>query len=249
MAKKLVAEFVGTFILVFIAVGAAVTGIGIASNAPAGPFAVPAVGPMGVALAFGFTLMALVYAIGAVSGCHVNPAVSLAMLVARKIDATTFGAYVVAQFLGAIAGAAVLKLFVSKFDVKDTTGALGTNSYGTNINMVGALVLEILLTLVFVFVILMVTDKFAVQSLAGVAIGAALIVVHLMGISLDGTSVNPARSFGPALMEGGTPLSQVWVFIVAPLIGGVLAALLWRVTRDTNLADDDEALADIPEER
>ena len=120
-----------------------------------------------------------------------------------------------------------------------------TNGYGKNITMGGAFFLEVVLTALFVFAILMVTDKWAVQSLAGVAIGMSLVAVHIIGIPLDGTSVNPARSIGPALFEGGTALSQLWLFIVAPLIGGLVAAGLWAITRDTSATDDDKALSDV----
>jgi len=249
MAKKLLAEFIGTFALVFLAVGAAVSGIGAARDATAtADFIVPASGTLGIAIAFGFVLMCLAYAIGGISGCHVNPAVTIAMLVAKKISPALGGLYMVAQVLGAIVGAAALKLMVTSFGVKDTTGGLGTNGYGKNITMGGAFFLEVILTALFVFVILMVTDKWAVQSMAGVAIGVSLVAVHIIGIPLDGTSVNPARSLGPALFNGGDSLSQVWLFIVAPLVGGVVAAGLWMVTRDTNPDDDNEAISAIPDD-
>ncbi|MGB3675247.1 MAG: aquaporin [Candidatus Nanopelagicales bacterium] len=249
MAKKLIAEFIGTFTLVFLAVGAAVAGIGVARDATANAdFIVPASGTLGIAIAFGFVLMFLVYAIGGISGCHINPAVTIAMMATKKIEIGLGLAYMVVQVLGAILGGAALKLMVTSFGVLDTTGGLGTNSYGANISMGGAFFIEVVLTALFVFVILMVTDKWAVQSMAGVAIGMSLVAVHLFGIPLDGTSVNPARSIGPALFEGGAALSQLWLFIVAPLIGGLVAAGLWAITRDENAGDDDKALSDIPEQ-
>jgi aquaporin Z len=141
--------------------------------------------------------------------------------------------YWVTQFVAATAAAALLKLMTTSFDVTDETGALGTNGYGTGhgINLAGAFVVETVLTLLFVLVILLVTDKAGNAAMAGVAIGTTLAVVHLVGIPLTGTSVNPARSFGPALFEGGTALSQLWLFIVAPLVGGALAALVYQVAR------------------
>jgi aquaporin Z len=154
------------------------------------------------------------------------------MLLAKRQDAREAGGYVLAQFAGAIVGGALLKLFVSSFGVTDQTGALGTNSYDNGaIDLAGAFVLEALLTAAFVMVILLVTEKVAAPGFAGVAIGLALTAVHLVGIPLTGTSVNPARSLGPALFEGGTAMSQVWLFILAPLVGSVLAWAAWTVTR------------------
>jgi len=229
VVRKLLAEFIGTFLLVFLAVGAAVFGISaVVGQDKMGPGA----GVVGVALAFGLVLLGIAYAFGPVSGAHVNPAVTLAMLVGRRLPASEAVGYWVAQFLGAIAGAAVLKLFVSSFEVTDYTGALGTNSYDNGaINLAGAFVLEMLLTAAFVLVILLVTERVAAPGFAGLAIGLALTLVHIVGIPLTGTSVNPARSLGPALFEGGTALSQVWLFILAPLVGALIAVVLWKLTR------------------
>jgi aquaporin Z len=229
VVRKLLAEFIGTFLLVFLAVGAAVFGISaVVGQDKMGPGA----GVVGVALAFGLVLLGIAYAFGPVSGAHVNPAVTLAMLVGRRLPASEAVGYWVAQFLGAIAGAAVLKLFVSSFEVTDYTGALGTNSYDNGaINLTGAFVLEMLLTAAFVLVILLVTERVAAPGFAGLAIGLALTLVHIVGIPLTGTSVNPARSLGPALFEGGTALSQVWLFILAPLVGALIAVVLWKLTR------------------
>ncbi len=220
MARKLTAELIGTFALVFLAVGAAITGI-------------KSAGPLSVALAFGLVLTFAVYAFGPVSGCHINPAVTIGMVIARKMPLSEAVPYWVVQLVGATAAAALLKLMTTSFDVTDQTGALGTNGYGAGhgINMAGAFVVETVLTLLFVLVILLVTDKAATAGMAGLAIGTTLAVVHLVGIPLTGTSVNPARSFGPALFEGGTALSQLWLFIVAPLLGGALAALVYQVAR------------------
>ena len=220
MIQKLAVEAVGTFFLVLLAVGAAVSG------------GTTGAGVVTVALAFGLVLMALAYAFGPVSGAHVNPAVTLAVFLTKGIDAATAVGHVIAQFVGAIAGAAVLKWLVSSGGVTDQTGALGSNAYDNGaINMQGAFVLEVLLTAAFVGVILLVVDKRIATPFAGVVIGFALAVVHFVGIPLDGTSVNPARSFGPALFAGGDALSQVWLFVIAPLVGSLLAVGIWRLAR------------------
>ena len=220
MTRKLLAEFFGTLILVLVAVGAAVAG------------GTDGAGLVAVALAFGLTLMALAYAFGPVSGTHVNPAVTLAVLLAKRMDARTAAGYIAAQVAGAIVGAFALWLLVETGGVTDQTGGLGTNAYDNGaINLWGALLLEFLLTAVFVGVILLVTDERMTTPFAGLAIGVALTAVHLIGIPLTGTSVNPARSLGPALFAGGDALSQVWLFIVAPLAGAVGAWAVWAVTR------------------
>ena len=227
LARRFVAEFLGTFILVFLAVGAAVSGIA----AKVGVDALgPGAGVLGVAIAFGFVLVFVAYAFGPISGAHVNPAVTVGLLVARKIDPRTAGVHVAAQVCGALVGAALLKQLVASFGVKDQTGNLGSNSYGTTIEMGGAFILETVLTLVFVLVILLVTDKAAIAGAAGLAIGTCLTVIHLVGIPLTGTSVNPARSL-VALFAGGDAPGQLWLFLVAPLVGGVLAAFIYPVTR------------------
>jgi aquaporin Z len=216
LARSVVAEFVGTALLVFLAVGSAVGGI-------------DAIGPLGVAFAFGLVLLALAYAIGPISGCHINPAVTLGVLLARGMTATEAAFYWVAQLAGGIAGAAVLALMTSGFgDVTDRTGTLGSNDWGANISAGGAFVLEVLLTFVLVAVILLVTGRSATPGFAGLAIGLTLTAVHLVGIPLDGTSVNPARSLGPALFNGGDPLAHVWLFLLAPLVGAVLAVAVVR---------------------
>jgi aquaporin Z len=232
LTRRLMAEFLGTFALVFLAVGTAVV-------AGAVDF-----GLVAVALAFGVVLVFGAYAFGPVSGCHINPAVTIAMIVTRRIDGAIGGLYVVVQFLGGIAGAFVLWLMVNQFDVVDQTGVLGANGYGegAGINLAGALVVETLLTLFFVLAVLLLTDRAASPMLAGVGIGAALAAAHLIGIGLTGTSVNPARSFGPALFAGGTPLEQVWVFLLAPALGGLLAALVYPFTRAHVPADADADL-------
>ena len=208
--KKYIAEFVGTFVLVLIGCGVAVvTGANVVATA----------------LAFGLAIVAMAYSIGNISGCHVNPAVSLAMLLSKKMSVKDFIGYVIAQILGALAGAAILGVILGSFD------ALGANGFGESMgaeNMWIALLVEVILTFIFVVAILGVTSKKEYGSVAGLVIGLTLVLVHLIGISLTGTSVNPARSLGPALLQGGTALAQVWVFIVAPLVGGALAALFHK---------------------
>lgn len=233
--RKLIAEFVGTFLLVFLAVGTAVFGIAAVVGIDGGG---PGSGVVGVALAFGLVLLGIAYAFGPVSGAHVNPAVTLAMLVGRRMPTGEAIGFWIVQFLGAIAAGGLLKLFVSSFGVTDYTGALGTNSYDNGaINMGGAFVLEVVLTAAFVLVILLVTEKIAAPGFAGIAIGLTLTMVHLVGIPLTGTSVNPARSLGPALFEGGVAMQQVWLFILAPLVGSVIAVVIWKLTRTSEEED------------
>jgi len=208
--KKYVAELIGTFVLVFFACG---TAAAIGCDEPANYLA--------VAIVFGLVIVAMAYSIGNVSGCHINPAVSIAMLVSGKMSITDFIGYIVAQFIGAIAGAAAMIPFLGK-DCGFGANALFEGSIGKS------LAIEIILTFVFVIAILGVTSKVENSSVAGLVIGLSLTLVHILGIHFTGTSVNPARSFGPALFAGGDALSSVWVFIVAPLIGGVLAALCYK---------------------
>ncbi len=209
--KKYLAEFIGTFVLVFIACG---TAAAIGCDEPANYLA--------VAIVFGLVIVAMAYSIGNVSGCHINPAVSIAMLISGKLSVADFVGYIVAQFLGAIAGAAALIPFVGA-DSGLGSNALFEGSIGKSF------VIEIILTFIFVLAILGVTSKVENSSVAGLVIGLSLTLVHIFGIHFTGTSVNPARSFGPALFAGGDALSSVWVFILAPLVGGALAALCYKV--------------------
>lgn len=210
--KKYIAEFIGTFVLVLFGCGTAVfTGCSTANGAAY----------LLTALAFGLVIVAMAYSIGNVSGCHINPAVSIAMLVSGKMTVKDFIGYIIAQFAGAIAGAAVLMAIIG--DNK----ALGANSLYKG-EILPSIIIEIILTFVFVIAILGVTSKKENSASAGIVIGLSLTLVHILGIALTGTSVNPARSFGPALLQGGDALTNVWVFIVAPLIGGVLAALVYK---------------------
>ena len=213
LVKKCLAECIGTFTLVFVACGVA---------AKVGCDASNGAGYLITALAFGLVIVAMAYSIGNVSGCHINPAVSIAMLVSGKMTFVEFIAYVVSQFAGAIAGAALLIPFVGK------ESWLGTNAlFDGSIGL--SILIEIVLTFIFVIAILGVTSKVENGAVAGLVIGLSLTLVHLLGIAFTGTSVNPARSFGPALFVGGEALSNVWVFIVAPLIGGVLAAVCYKI--------------------
>lgn len=216
--KKYLAELIGTFILVFVGCGSAV----FLGCDPAG-------GHLAVALAFGLAIVATAYVIGGISGCHINPAVSLAMLLQKKLSAKDFCGYVIAQVIGAIIGAAVLKLLVSGFELVDLTGGLGSNGVANAGGIGGALIVEIILTFIFIFTILGVTSDESKGSVAGIVIGLTLAFVHIIGIPLTGTSVNPARSIGPALFAGGDALANVWVFIVAPLIGAALASIAFSL--------------------
>lgn len=212
LLKKCTAEFIGTFVLVFFACGTA---------AVVGCSAENGTGYLLTALAFGLVIVAMAYSIGNISGCHINPAVSIAMLVSGKLSVKDFIGYLIAQFAGATAGAAVLMAFVGK------ESGLGANAlYGGNIAL--SILIEIILTFVFVIAILGVTSKIENSAVSGIVIGLTLTLVHILGISFTGTSVNPARSFGPALFVGGDALANVWVFLVAPLVGGVLAALVYK---------------------
>ncbi|RAJ46215.1 MIP family channel protein [Kitasatospora sp. SolWspMP-SS2h] len=219
--RAVICEFLGTLLLVLFAVGAAV-------------LAGKSIGDLGVALAFGFTLLALAYAMGPISGCHVNPAVTLGFLLARRIDVRTAAVYWVAQFAGGIAGAALVFWLAKTVPGVQTHGKMGSNGWGSRsqvgISGGGAFLAEVLLTFLLVFVVLAVTHRLAVTGFDGLPIGIALATIHLIGIPLTGTSVNPARSLGPALFAGGPALSQLWLFIVAPLVGGALAAGAHLVT-------------------
>ncbi|MFD7922788.1 MIP family channel protein [Streptomyces sp. NPDC059740] len=234
--RAVVAEFLGTLILIFVAVGTAVL---------AGEF----IGTFGIALTFGFTLLVLAYAIGPISGSHVNPAITLGMLLAKRISPRTALEYWVAQILGAIVGAALLYLLAKQVPGLRTDGAFGTNGFAdrsaVHLGLGGAFLTEIVLTFFVVWVVLAMTHKVAVTGFDGLAIGLSFAAVHLVGIPLTGMSVNPARSLGPALFAGGQALSQVWVFLVAPMVGGAVAALVHPLTHPpmepTTVADEQAA--------
>jgi aquaporin Z len=224
--RKLAAEFLGTLVLVVIAVGVATESFGFKL------FGLSfAAGVVATALAFGLVLVALVYAIGPISGCHVNPAVTLGFISTGRMKLQEGIGYLIAQFAGGIVGAYLLYwMFTTSPIYSKHVQGLGTDGYGIKSRLFvsegGAFLIEVVLTAVFVLVVLFATHKAAIQGAAGVAIGFGLVMVHLIGIPLTGTSVNPARSLGPALVVGGTALSQVWLFIVAPLVGALVAALI-----------------------
>ncbi len=206
--KKLICEFVGTMMLVLLACGVAVaTGVNY----------------IGTALAFGLVIVAMAYSIGNVSGCHINPAVSVGMAMAGRMTWKECAKYVIAQILGGIVGALLLALVLGGFK------SLGANGFnGDTVTMWTALLVEVILTFVFVLTILGVTDKKENGHVTGIVIGLTLTLVHLFGLPFTGTSVNPARSIGPAIFQGGDALCQLWVFIVAPIIGAILAALFFK---------------------
>ena len=212
--QKFVAEFIGTLALVLFGCGAVVLG---GDN----------VGQLGIALAFGFTIVAMAYGIGAISGCHVNPAVSLAAFVAGRMNARDLVLYWIAQFLGALVGAGILAA------IAGTAGGLGQNGWGPGYNgefsMQAALIFEVVMTALFVIVILGSTSSAAPAGFAGLAIGITLAVIHIVGIQVTGVSVNPARSFGPAVLVGGQALAQLWLFFVAPAIGAIIGGALYRL--------------------
>ena len=222
--KKYFAEFTGTLVLVFMGCGSAV----LLGCEPAG-------GHLAVALAFGLSIVAMAYVIGGVSGCHINPAVSLAMLLSKRMSITDFIGYVVSQVLGAIGGAALLKL-VSSLAGVDKTGGLGSNLAAGAGGIFGAILIEVILTFIFVLTILGVTADSSKGGVAGLVIGLTLTFVHIVGIPLTGTSVNPARSIGPAIFAKGQPLQDLWIFIVAPLVGAALAALVYMAFKSVKSA-------------
>lgn len=223
--KKYIAEFIGTMTLVLIGCGTAML---VGCDAAAG------CGYILTAFAFGLTIVGMAYCVGNISGCHINPAVSLAVYMNDGMSAKDFGGYVVAQILGALAGSGLDALIFGLGGVEDKTGGFGANGLANvNGSALAGILVEVVLTFIFVMVILGVTSKKAGHgSFGGVVIGFTLVLVHILGIGLTGTSVNPARSIGPAVVaaiSGNTaPISCLWVFIVAPLIGGALAALCYK---------------------
>ena len=215
--KKYICEFIGTFMLVFLGCGSAA-------------IAGSSLGTLGIAFAFGLAIVAIAYSVGRISGGHVNPAVSLAMFLNKKMTQKDFIGYVVSQILGAMLASGLLLLIVNATNVSGSP--LGANGYGilsaTNLSLLGALIVEVVATCIFVLVILGVTSDEKYSNIAGLVIGLTLVLIHIVVIPLTGTSVNPARSLAPALLTGGDALKQVWVFIIAPLVGSVAATYLWR---------------------
>lgn len=219
--KRYISELIGTMVLVLFGCGSA---------AIAGSL----LGNLGIAMAFGLSIVAMAYVIGDISGCHINPAVSIGMWIDGRLEAKDLIMYIVFQCIGAIIGIALLVAIINSAPNLGgylTTG-LGQNGFGSassvGLDVVGAIIVEIILTFVFVFTVLGVTKKAENGTIAGIVIGLTLAFVHIMGIPLTGTSVNPARSLAPALFLGGQALQQVWVFILAPIIGAVIAGLLYK---------------------
>ncbi|MCU4788136.1 aquaporin [Bacillus cereus] len=219
MINKAIAECIGTFVLVLYGTGTAVIGGG-----------VEGIGILGIAMAFGLSIVAMAYSIGTISGCHVNPAVSIAMFINKRMTAEELAYYIVAQILGALLGTVTLVTILKSSGM--TLSNLGQNSFG-NLGASGSFLVEFVLTFVFILVIITVTGKKGIPNLAGIVIGLTLVLVHLFGISLTGTSVNPARSFAPALFAGGEAISQLWVFIIAPILGGIVAAIVGKFLLNT----------------
>ncbi|HOC33332.1 MAG TPA: MIP family channel protein [Ruminococcus flavefaciens] len=219
--KKYVAEFIGTFVLVLLGCGTAML---------VGCDAVNGGGYILTALAFGLVIVGMAYCIGNISGCHINPAVSLGVLISGGMTFTDFIGYVISQCIGAFAGAGMLKLIFDLGNIEDKTGGLGSNGLaGVNGSAGAGLLVEILLTCIFVMTILGVTSKKVKHgSFGGLIIGLTLTLVHIFGIGLTGTSVNPARSLGPAILAGGSAVSELWVFIVGPFIGAAIAAFVYK---------------------
>lgn len=224
--KKLLAELIGTFSLVLFGCGAAVIS-GVSGTGPSG------IGLLGISFAFGLAVVAMAYAIGGITGCHINPAITVSMLVAGKINTGDAVKYIIGQFAGATLAAGVLYLIL-----KGAPGfamgewALGSNGWGEGYlggyNMTSAFMAEAVLTFLFLFVIFATTSKWGNGTMAGLAIGLTLVLIHLVAIPITGTSVNPARSFGPAIFAQGKALSQLWLFFAAPLAGGIAAAIVWK---------------------
>lgn len=240
--RRYLAEALGTFVLVVGGVGTAV-------------LAGERVGALGVAFAFGLSLLAMVYVIGPITGCHVNPAVTVGLLLTDKVDPRDAVGYVVAQIVGAIlaAGAVLLVADSAKGGYSASASGLGANGYGAHspggYGLGGAFLVEVLLTAFLVITVLGATDVRAPVGFAGIAIGLVLTLIHLVGIPVTNTSVNPARSIGPALYAGGWALSQLWLFLVAPLIGAVLAAALHSLFRPTAAITAAEAERALPGQR
>lgn len=218
--KKYIAELFGTFSLVFFGCGSAA-------------IAGSEIGNLGISLGFGLSILTMVYLIGAISGCHINPAVSISMLLAKKIDVKETIIYIIAQCIGAIlAGLLLFTIAIGEPGYSLAVDGLGQNGYGTaspsGYGLISCFIAEVVLTFLFVLIIFGATSKETPDGYAGLIIGFALTIIHLVGIPITGTSVNPARSLGPALIVGGEALVQLWLFWVAPIIGGILASLLWK---------------------
>ena len=219
--KRYISELIGTMVLVLFGCGSAAIAGSVLGN-------------LGIALAFGLSIVAMAYVIGDISGCHINPAVSIGMWIDGRLETKDLIMYIIFQCIGAIIGIAILAVIINSAPSLGGYAAtgLGQNGFGSassvGIDVIGAIIVEIILTFVFVFTVLGVTKKVENGAVAGIVIGLTLAFVHIMGIPLTGTSVNPARSLAPALFLGGQALQQVWVFILAPIVGAVIAGLLYK---------------------
>ena len=229
--NKYVAEFIGTLTLVLMGCGSAVI---------AGGNGTTGVGLLGISFAFGLSVVAMAYAIGHISGCHINPAITIGMVVARRMKASESIGYIIAQILGAIAGAGILFVIAGGkpgFDISAT--GLGQNGYDTaspqHYSLMSGFIAEVVFTAIFLLVIFGSTSTKNIHGgFAGLAIGLSLVLIHIVGIPVTGVSVNPARSIGPAIFVGGTAISQLWLFIIAPVLGSIVAALIWRYFVETS---------------
>lgn len=234
ISSKFIAELIGTFGLVLFGCGAAAIAGGDTLAQTSG------LGLLGISLAFGLSVVVFAYAIGGISGCHINPAVTIGVLAAGRISVRDAIVYIAAQVIGAILGAFVLKTILTGQTNGFHAGewAFGSNGWGkgyqNEYNMISAFITEAVLTAVFLFVILATTSKVGNGTMAGLAIGLTLVLIHMVAIPITGTSVNPARSLGPAIFAGGEAISQLWLFLVAPIVGGVVGSVLWRVTYSEN---------------
>jgi len=220
-SKKYLAEFIGTFVLVFMGCGSAVL---------AGKY----IGFVGISFAFGLSVLVMVYAIGGISGCHINPAISISMLASGKMKLEDTVIYVIVQCMGAVVAAMVLyAVALGNPGYSLAVNGLGQNGYDQaspgGFSMISGFIAEVILTFIFLLVIYGSTSDRASKGFAGLSIGLSLVLIHLVGIPITGTSVNPARSLGPAVVVGGIALSQLWLFWVAPVVGGLIAALVWRL--------------------
>lgn len=229
LSKRVGAEFIGTFWLVFGGCGSAV----LAAAFPSGNPAHLGIGFLGVAFAFGLTVLTMAYAIGHISGCHLNPAVSVGLVVGKRFPAKDLPAYIAAQVLGGIAGASVLYVIASGRAGFDLAGGFASNGYADHspggYSMMACLVAEIVLTFMFLMIILGATDRRAPQGFAPIAIGLGLTLIHLIGIPVTNLSVNPARSTGPALFVGGWAVEQLWLFWLAPIVGAAIAGIAYPI--------------------
>lgn len=226
--KKYLAEMFGTMVLVLMGCGSAIFNFGVGSTAQV----------LTVAFGFGLSVVAMAYTIGSISGCHINPAITLGVLLSGRMSGKDAGMYMVFQVIGAIIGSAILYGIVSSVDAGSASyiaqggnfaTTTGSNGLQPGVSVMGGVLAEIVFTFVFVLVVLGTTAKNGAGNFAGLAIGLSLVLVHIVCIPLTGTSVNPARSIGPALFDGGAALSQLWIFIVGPFVGAAIAAIVWKV--------------------